>query len=302
MKLIDSPEFQIVLQLLSPDYMWSAAKEYGDGDAIKGSRKAYAETRKLIRLLVNQARETEKQAQGLDKLPRDLELAFLIKSLGWPIFAQVPELVQVKDEGWRRLAAAFWPQGTPINGGFYMEVGEADFSEVYEAALIATSRMLHDFPDMNRSFLDGRVWQRADSLVMLHFEIRTGIVSMVMDAHKRDMPWVHKKLRKGLRTAVKFSKTEMTKYSTQLMIEWAGAGFLGSPAGAMVSGAPGIEQGWGALVPCNGIPLVICVNEPIDGRVYIGVTPDHRVFDGNVAKTVHGILRYHIEGLLCRRH
>jgi hypothetical protein len=291
MELINTPEFQLIIQLLSPDYLWSAAKNYGDGDAIKGSRKAYYETRKIIRLLVNQAREREKKEKGLDKLPKDLELAFLIKSLGWPIFAQVPELVQIEDEGWRKLAATFWPQGTPINGGFYMPVNTSCFEKVYEAAILATSQLLHDVPALNQAYLDGRVWQRADSLVMVHFEVRKGLVSMVMDAQKRDVDWVHKKLRKGFRTAVQFSKTEMSKYSTHLMIEWAKTGFLGSPAGAMVSGAPGIEQGWGALVPCNGIPLVICVNQPIDGKVYIGVTPDHRVFDGKVAGVIHKYLR-----------
>jgi len=123
-------------------------------------------------------------------------------------------------------------------------------------------------------------------------------MSMVMDPHKRDKEWVHRKLRKGLKAAAKFSKTEMARYSTQLMIEWARAGFIGSPAGAMVSGCPGVEMGWGALVPSNGIPLVVCVNHPIDGRVFIGVTPDHRAFDGKQVPYIHGFLYEQLQELL----
>jgi hypothetical protein len=179
-----------------------------------------------------------------------------------------------------------------------MRTKDAGFQSVYEAAIIATSRMLKEEPELNRAVLDGRVWQRSDSLVMVHFEIRTGLMSMVMDAARRDPECVRRKLRRGLKTAVKFSKTEMAPYSTQLLIEWARAGFIGSPAGAMVSGCPGIEYGWGALVPCNGIPLVVCVNQPIDGRVFIGVSPDHRAFDGKQVPYIHGFLYEHIREIL----
>lgn len=298
MELIDAPEFQIILQLLSPDYIWSAAERYGKGDAIRGARKAYIETRKLIRLLVNQARERERKEQGLDRLPRDLEFALLLRSLGWPVYGSIKKLIPVSDEGWRRLANAFWPNGTPIPGGLTIPVKDAKFTDVYEAAIIATSRMLEEHPEFNRAVLDERVWQRSDNLVMVHFEIRTGLMSMVMDASKRDREWVNKKLRKGLKTAVKFSRTEMARYSTQLLIEWARAGFIGSPAGAMISGCPGVQYGWGALVPCNGIPLVVCVNEPIDGKVFLGISPDHRAFDGKQVPYIHGFLYEHIQEIL----
>ena len=49
-------------------------------------------------------------------------------------------------------------------------------------------------------------------------------------------------------------------------------------------------MGWGALVPCNGIPLVLCVNKVMNGKCFIGVTPDHRAFDGNVASKVYDYL------------
>jgi len=292
-----SPEFQIVLQLLSPDYMWSASERYGKGDAIKGSRLAYVETRKLIRLLVNNAREREKEEQQLDRLPKDLELAMLIRNLGWPIFANIPKLIPITND-WRKMANTFWPNGTPINGGFRVSVGDTKFSDVYEATIMATSRLLKQHNDSNRAVLDGRVWKRSDSLVMVHFELRNGLMSMVMDPAKRDQQWVHRKLRKGLKTAVKFSRTKMAPYSAKLLMEWAKAGFIGSPAGAMISGCPGAEEGYGALVPCNGIPMVICVNEPTDGKVFIGVTLDHRALDGNAAKGIYMFLQNEIKEIL----
>jgi hypothetical protein len=296
MDLIDSPEFQIILQLLSPDYMRSAAARYGDGDIIRGAPEAYIETRKMTRMLVNQARERNR-VPG-ERLPRDMEFALLMRNLGWPLLHKMPALESVADEGWRRLACAFWPNGTPINGGFKMYVGDASFQDVYEAAIIATSNFLHHYPQYNRAVLDDRVWSRKDSALMVHFEVRNDLRSLVMDPRRRDTIWVHRKLSKGLRSAVKFSKSEMGKYATQLLIEWARAGFISAPAGAMVSGAPGIEYGWGALVPSNGIPLVICVNEPIDKRVFIGVTPDHRAFDGKVAKHSHQFLYDNITEIL----
>lgn len=122
---------------------------------------------------------------------------------------------------------------------------------------------------------------------------------MVMDSSKRDIPWVQRKLMKGLKTAVKFSKTEMAAYSSQLLIEWAKSGFICSPAGAMVSGAPGTAMGWGALVPCTGIPLVVCVNEPqANGTTFISVVPDHRAFDGKIARDIYSWLGYSIPKIL----
>jgi hypothetical protein len=295
-KLITAPEFQVILQLLSPDYMWSTARIYGEGDAIRGAPKAYDETRKMIRMLVKQARERER-VPG-ERLPRDLEFALLMRSLGWPLLSQVPRLDSVTDEGWRRLAIALWPTGANIRGGAFLNVGSVSFQDVYVAAIIATSRMLKEYPETNRAVLDNRVWQRKDFNVMVHFEVRNDLRSMVLTPHDKDIDWVEKKLFKGLRAAAKFSKTEMAKYSTQLLIEWARAGFIGSMAGAMVSGCPGATYGWGALAPANGIPLVVCIGKVENGKCFLGVTPDHRAFDGKVSAIFYEYLKPTIEEVL----
>jgi hypothetical protein len=90
----------------------------------------------------------------------------------------------------------------------------------------------------------------------------------------------------------------MGKVSTKLLVEWAKKGFLGSPAGAMISGCPGAPMGWGALVPANGIPLVVCVNKVIDGKCFIGVTPDHRAFDGGECSVIFDYLTTEINQTL----
>lgn len=297
MDILNTPEFQIIVQLLGPEYFWSAAQNYGNGDAIRGAPEAYDETRKIIRRLVNQARERERKPG--ERLPRDLEFALLLRSLGWPLFAKVPELKEVKDEGWRKLANAFWPEGTPINGGAFAEVGDVGYYDVYVATIKAVSIMLKEHPETNLAVLDGRVWQRDDPNVMVHFEVRDDLRSMIINAHDKEMQWIERKLRKGLRSAVKFSKSDMGKVSTQLMCEWARAGFIGSPAGAMIAGCPGATWGWGALAPANGIPLVVCVNKVTDDhKCYIGVTPDHRAFDGKVAATLYDYLIPKIEEIV----
>jgi len=296
MDILKSPEFQIIVQLLGPDYLWSASRNYGDGDVIKGAAKAYDETRKIIRKLVNQARERERKPG--ERLPRDLEFALLVKSLGWPLFSTVPELKEIKDEGWRSLAAAFWPNGTPIQGGAFVDVGNATYDDVYIATIRATSMMLKTYDYTNRAVLDNRVWQRGDPNVLVHFEVRNDLRSMILDGSQRNATWIRRKLGRGLRSAIKFSKSDMGKVSTKLMIEWARAGFIGSPAGAMISGCPGATYGWGALAPANGIPLVVCINKVLDGKCFLGVTPDHRAFDGKVASKLYDYLGPKVEELV----
>ena len=285
---------QLICQLLSPEYVWEAAEAYGEGDPVKGAPQAALEIRKLIRKIVS----AERGDRG-----RDLEMALLMRALGWPVWAGLKDtewrLVPLEHEGWRELAQAFWPQGTPIHGGFELEVPEGlEYFDVYKTAIRATSRMLAYYPEMNRAVLNGKVYQRRDSYVMTHFEVRDDLRSMVMDCATRDDVWVEKKMRRGLRSAVKFSKSMMGKISTKLMVEWAKKGFLGSPAGAMISGCPSAPMGWGALVPANGIPLVVCVNKVVNGKCFIGITPDHRAFDGGGVSVLFDYLPLEMSRLL----
>lgn len=285
---------QLICHLLSPEYVWQAAEAYGDGDPVRGAPEAALEIRKLIRKIIT----AERGDRG-----RDLEMALLMRALGWPVWAGLKDtewrLLPLKDEGWRELAQAFWPNGTPISGGFHVDVPEGmGFSDVYRAAIRATSKMLEHCSETNRAVLNGRVYKRRDSYVMIHFEVRNDLRSMVMDCAKRDDEWVERKMKRGLKSAIKFSKSLMGKISTKLLVEWAKKGFLGSPAGAMISGCPEAPMGWGALVPSNGIPLVVCVNKVMDGKCFIGITPDHRAFDGSGCSTIFTYLTAEMNQLL----
>jgi hypothetical protein len=243
----------------------------------------------MIRQVVTAARPEKK---------RDLEMALLLRSLGWPLFRKYTHVTPTKSEGFRELACAMWPQGTPIMGAFTVEVGAATWSELYRAVIKATSQMLVEVPETNRAVLDDRVWDRHDSYVMTHLPVRDDLRSMILDASKMTDVQIERKIRKGHRAAVKFSKSAMGKISTALLCDWMKAGFIGSPAGAMISGAADVELGWGALVPGNGIPLVICVNEVKDGKCILGVTPDHRAIDGPTAGKIRMFLSKRITELL----
>jgi hypothetical protein len=298
MDLIKTPEFQIILQLLSPDYMWSAARQCGDGDAIIGAPKAYKQTRTMIRGLINQARDREKKEKGLDRLPKDLEFALMMRALGWPLFGQLPPLLPLRDRGWYRVAQAFWPQGEIIPGGFWIDVPKATcFNDMYKATIMGVSYMLDNFAYTNKAVLDGRVWQRSGAEVMIFHETRSDLKPQVINPAGRDKVWLERKIFKGMKTAVKSSKSEMNDYTTQLLVEWARAGFIGSPAGAMVSGCNGADQGWAALAPANGIPLAVCVNAihgTIHDKCYLGVTLDHRAFNGKIASLIYSHLDQYI--------
>lgn len=290
---VDEAALQAIIQILSPEYMWEAARQCGGGDVIRGAPDAAIEARKIIRVIMRGVRERGK---------RDLEMALLMRALGWPVWQSFKhkdwKLLPVEDEGWRKLAMAFWPNGTAIPGGFYAEVGTATFDEVYRATIRATSSMLMEHPELNRAVLDQRVWQRRDPYVMVHYEVRHDLRSMTMNPENRSDEWVKKKLSRGLKAAVKFSKSDMGAVATDLMCQWAKYGFLGSSAGAMLSGSPKTPMGWGALVPANGIPLVICVNKVMDKKSFIGVTPDHRALDGSHAGTIGDYLSVEITRLL----
>lgn len=276
-------EFRKILKLLEPEGFWTRATKLGAGDPVFGAPAAMRERRAQIRKIVNKYRK--KHGRGLD-----LEIALLMRTLGWPLMGQYRHPTRHMTSSFRPLACAFWPQGQPIPGGIWIDVKDHDFFQVYRGTIRAVSQMLKDKPMYNLAVLDNRVWQRNDSQVMVHIETRTDLWSPCFSAVDKTDEWLKRRLRKSMKSVVKFSKKALSKTAIDLMIQWAEYGFLGSPAGAMISGCQGSDIGWAALVPANGIPLAVCVNRVKHGKCFIGVTPDHRAFDGK--RDLEGIYDY----------
>lgn len=279
---------QLIAQVLHPDSVWSAAEEYGEGDPVLGAPQAYKEARTMVRDVVYAARKRE-------KLGKDLGLALMMRNLG---LAAPNERVQVKimpdHNNWRKTACKFWPGGGPMMGGLTVETN-LSFEKFYRKVIKITSQMLVEEPETNRAVLDNRIWQRLDGNVMIHFEIDGEIRSMVFNPGYKLNPWIDMKIRRGMKAALKIGKTQLVPLMNYLMQEWAERGFLISTAGAMVSGAPYIPMGWAPLVACNGIPLTICVNRIQDNKCFIGITPDHRAFDGAACNKIYWYLEKNLD-------
>lgn len=297
-ELSDLPkrEFNKIIRLLEPEGFWKRATKLGGGEPVLGATATARERRAEIRKIISKYRK--KHGRGFD-----LELALLMRTLGWPLIGQYRAPTLYEGSSFRRLACAFWPQGAAIPGKVVVETDDADQYLVYRSTCRAVSQYLKETPMRNLAVLNGRVWRRHDSQIMTHVETRTDLWSFCFSAADRTDDWVQKRMRKGLFSAVKFSKKALSKVAVDLLIKWADYGFLASPAGAMISMCGQSDDGWGALVPANGIPLVICVNRVTDGKCSIGVTPDHRAFDGKGdMEAIYAYLRKEIPAYIRRAY
>jgi len=292
-------DLHTVMMWFSPEWIHPAAERFGTGgDKVLGAVLAFDEARKMAREYIRYVRWRDSTTA------RDLKIALLFRAAGYsPGLRERRHVLPLPENDWRETATGWlWPTGPGlIPGAVKVPVGAHSQAEVNRAATLAISQMLARNPGLNRAVLDGRVWQRRTAEVMVHVSLRgERIRSTIMDCSEKDVQWLQKRLRRALRSMVRAERHEFVEGVTaanvgvQMLRAWMGK-FIASPAGAMVSFAPRVPQGWAALVP-NGIPLAFTVCEVRDGECWITATIDHRALDGESA----GLIYADLEGAIPR--
>lgn len=285
-------DLRLITTLMSPEYVIAAAKQFGEGDPVRGATAAYQEVRTLVREYIRFIRFRD----GLSG--QDLQLALVLRALGW-IPRNYQHVLPVEETEWNQTAQVFWPTGADMPGFVTIDVGDASQQDVNLLVIQSTSKMLREHPSLNKAFLQGRTYQRQSPEVMIHVDIRGEIRSLVMDASDKDRRWIERRLRRGMRALLKAEKDPLVrKLSSGMLRSWAEAGFITSPAGAMISlvGDQGVPQGIAPLVPANGIPLTVTVGKVENGKVILGLNGDHRVFNGSQMGQMYQYLKSAVSG------
>lgn len=234
---------------------------------------------------------------------RDLRLAQAFRAMGFP-GRPVPVDPSPRTEAFRELARAIWPdgQGALAPGCVEIPVGGASGARVQRAVVRAVSRWLRAFERLNQAILDGRLWERRDSRVMVHLRVRGDLQSAVVDAADLSDRGLLRSLARARRKMEAVWEHPLRPLGVELLLRWARDGRpLWSPAGAMVSlvGTAGVPEGQAPLaLRLNGVPLTVTVGEVRGGRVRIWANPDHRAFDGEDVGSLYGFLREEVQACL----
>lgn len=280
-------------ELLSPKSIRPLAEKLGNGSMVLGAQLAYKVVREKVK---NYARYIRYR----DQLPniQSLKLASNLRYMGY--VGNFQPVYPLQSGGiWRDTACEIFGGNGIIPGWFSIEVGNRRTSEVQRAVIIAASSMLVDKPHLNRAVLNNSVYRRTDGHVMIHVDLgHEQVRSVILDAahleYQRDLK---KPLIKAVRSAVEADNHPLKVIADKLLQEWLKAGFIGSPAGVMISpvGEVGVHQGWAALVPGNGVPIAVTVGKVRDnGMCNICCAIDHRAFDGRHAGEIYEYLELKI--------
>jgi hypothetical protein len=262
--------------LMEPSRVTQRAREldtlYGGTDPVMGAWAAYRELRAKVRRAarVIAARE-EKPLAGTG-------FALAMRAMGYVGRFQPVNRLTLTD--WREASPDVLGEEIAIPGGVWVGVGRARQRELNLASFRAISDALVRFPYLNRAFLKGRVYERSSGEVMVHTSPKLDVIrSVILDPSTARSTW--KQWAKALKGMKRAEDHWLRPLGTFLLRQWCKAGFIASPAGAMVSpvGDSGVEFGWPPLIPGNGIPLAISICKPVDGKAFFGVRPDHRVLD-----------------------
>jgi hypothetical protein len=287
---VDRRDLRIAEALLSPEYMIPLARELGNGDPIKGARFAWREVRGLLREWVRHVKQRERAGS-------DLDVAFSFKHLG--IVGTYCEVLEIKDEPWRVRALQSWTSEAPIYTTVDVNVSGASTKAINHAALRAISKSLRLIPFANRALLDGRCWQRVSGELMVNFELRGEMHSVVFTAEDKTDAWIDRKIKKALLASKHLQQHELAWFGRELSLKWAKTGLISSPAGAMVAlmSKQNPSSGFGPTLPCNGIPiaLTLCGFNEDAGTIKVAGSLDHRVIDGRAAVRLFKMIKEEME-------
>jgi len=293
MEYLKDHDLRYLSHLLSPDYIVPAATEYGLGDPVMGAGAAWKEIKGAIRNYYHYIAHREKVCV------RDIGVGKALRSLGVPINAQ--EVMPDNINEWREVALEVWDRPIPIPGFVDIYTGNVELQLLRRAFIITTCNMLKN-PELNKSILQGRIYQRFSSEVMIYADYKKLVWPIILDASDNTLESLNFKMKRRLRALIESQKSPLRSIGLQIYKEWIRHGMISSPAGAALSavGEQGVPAGHSALVPFNGVPITITTGVIQNGWVRVGCNFDHRVFDAYHAGLVYQFLKEGVQEL-CER-
>lgn len=247
--------------------------------AVLGARQASLEARAAIRRYAGFIRWRDK------KTARDLGLARQLRTAGY--VGGFQPVLPTAETPWRRTACAFWDRPAPMLGVRRFRLSQGNLGRHLEARIVhAVSTMLVKLPELNRAWLQGRLWQRTTGHVMVHLEpAREQVRSILVNAQRWRPGPLRRHLRRVTRDMIAAEKHELSSFVDRVLRAWAPHGFIASPAGAMLSlvgGKGGIVEGHAPLLTdVNGVPISLVAGREEDGWLTLGAEIDHRVMDAH---------------------
>jgi hypothetical protein len=264
--------------LMEPARVTRRAREldplYGGTDPVMGAWAAYRELRGLVRAAARKIAAREgKPLAGTG-------FAMAMRAMGY--VGRFQPVNRLKMTDWREAAPDVLGAEIAIPGGIWVDVGHARQRDLNLACFRAISDALVRLPWLNRARLQERIYERTSGEIMVHTSPALDIVrSVILNPSAGGSRSTWNLWSKALRGMKRAEDHWLRPLSTYLLRAWCRAGFIASPAGAMISpvGDTGVEFGWPPLIPGNGVPLAISICRPVEGKAFIGVRPDHRVLD-----------------------
>ena len=249
-------DVRTIINWLSPDWVYEAAREQGGGDLVLGAPAALF----LVQAMVENYKRFMVWRDGVE--PDLSPLESMKVAYGSGSYSLHPLRPCAED---RELALRLFPGGANIPGS----IGKPIRDPWACASLLP--KLLQE-TGLNRAVLDGRVWDRVTPECM--FNTRGGGQTLSYtystgSALKEEVAAARAEFKKLI-------PHPLFKVGQRLLCEWLRVGLLTSPAGAMVSIYDVDAIGWSALVPGNGIPLAFTIS-----RAGISWSMDHRAFDGS---------------------
>jgi hypothetical protein len=291
-------DVRVLTMILHPEYVVRAARELGLGNAVVGSEAVVLEIKQMIISVVRGI-----VARHRLRMRRDPEFRNEVREFVSGLRGAVKHLISMgqrvepfESSEWRKMAAVTGPPNEPwpIFGDFEVPIpGHVPDDYLGRAVIRATSEMLAEHPEWNRAFLECEVWQRTSPEVLVYVEPWPEIImgAVVNGAHRTDRD-VRMQILAYIK-AVKRGKGELTPVFNFLAADWLKHSAIASAGGATLSIllGTGMYRGHGPIVRANGIPIALVVGDRHYGSVNVGVTLDHRCFDGRQGGNIHACLR-----------
>ena len=302
---LTNKDIRLLYQWMHPEYVISAASEYGDGDPVLGASQAWTEIRNQVKDYIKYIRTTRNLKQ------KDLKLAQALRAMG---FVGVRQHVYPLPDPfeWRRFTTEVWSPGMSATGPLMpgkitIEVEDVSQSVIDYCSVILSSRMLYDIPECNRALLRNKVYSRDSFEIMFNFTIKSklGIYVpnfIVCDPSNWTIRQLKRNLVRGRKKILEVENHPLKSLGTSVRSAWIkDGGLIASPAGLMITcvGSTGVETGHAPLMTdFNGIPTYLTIGKLVNGNVDISLTADHRVYDGHIAGQIYSYFKENLPKII----
>jgi hypothetical protein len=304
MAVYDEHDIRMGALLLHPDYLIDAAKYHGGGNPMYGAETAAFEVRRMLRnlargILARQRRKLRNDLSLRKSATEDIRLACEILKL-WTKGGQLSPL---EATNWRRTSAVCGPPGEP-----WMIYGQVDVpvpplvqdDTITRATLRCASDMLVEHPEWNRAYLWGVHWQRHTPEVVLFPDMQNErIVAISLFMPGQSDAEARATMMRSFRVWIQLVRHPLNPVGQQLAQAWLSQQLIVSIGGVTVSPllGTGIHRGNAPCLRALGIPIALMIGDRQPNHtgtgehLTLGVTLDHRCFDGSQGGQIQAYLK-----------